>query len=622
VERRLTAVFAADMVGYSLLVRKDEAGTIAAMRQLLVDLFEPHISDYGGRIVKRMGDGFLAEFGSVVDAVSCGAGIQQRIAARNALLSADQEILFRIGVNLGDVVVDGDDIQGDGVNIAARLESLSEPGGMCVSDAVNEQVRDRLKLNFEDFGNTELKNIDRPVRVWKWTTEIGTKDPAKDRQAIGSASAKLAIAVLPFNNMSDDPEQEYFSDGIAEDVITDLSKVSELLVIARNSTFAYKGKAVNAQQICSELSARYLVEGSVRKAGNRIRVTAQLIDGSTGGHLWADRYDRDLMDVFAVQDEITENIVKSLKVALTPIERQALHQTPTKNPKAYDFYLRGRNFLHEMTKENLERARRMFSKARELDQEYAFALAGIADCDSLIYFYYASERGLINSAMNCSRKAVQLAPQLAETHASLGLALCLEGDETGGELEFEAAIKLDPMHYESYWYLGLVRVIKGDFDRSALLFQEASRVRGDDLQSMMMTMGSLNKLGDQSKTQAAAMRTFNIADRQFGLNPGDSRAAYIGAVALIYLDRKPEAFEWANIAAEIDSSDSRTTYNLACVFSLLEKPDKALDMLEMSIRGGRPIRMKEWANIDPELSCARHEPGFRQLMELWDELAS
>jgi adenylate cyclase len=422
--------------------------------------------------------------------------------------------------------------------------------------------------------------------------------------------------------MSDDPEQEYFSDGIAEDVITDLSKVSELLVIARNSTFAYKGKAVNAQQICSELSARYLVEGSVRKAGNRIRVTAQLIDGSTGGHLWADRYDRDLMDVFAVQDEITENIVKSLKVALTPIERQALHQTPTKNPKAYDFYLRGRNFLHEMTKENLERARRMFSKARELDQEYAFALAGIADCDSLIYFYYASDRGLINSAMNCSRKAVQLAPQLAETHASLGLALCLEGDETGGELEFEAAIKLDPMHYESYWYLGLVRVIKGDFDRSALLFQEASRVRGDDLQSMMMTMGSLNKLGDQSKTQAAAMRTFNIADRQFGLNPGDSRAAYIGAVALIYLDRKPEALEWANIAAEIDSSDSRTTYNLACVFSLLEKPDKALDMLENSIRGGRPIRMKEWANIDPELSCARHEPGFRQLMELWDKLAS
>ena len=390
-ERRLTAILSADAVGYSRLMRDDDEYTVTTItnyREIISDLINKH----HGRVVDAPGDNILAEFGSSLNAVLSAIEIQETLETENCKMSLNRRMSFRIGINLGDILHKDDRIYGDGVNIAARLEGLAKPGGVCISGKVFDEVRNKIEIGFDNLGEKQVKNIDNPIQVYQW---IGNNSDTATTGINSTRSTtipeKPSIAVLPFDNMSGDPEQEYFVDGITEDVITDLSKISGLLVISRYSSFAYKGKAVKAQQISKDLGARYLVEGSVRKSGNRIRLTAQLIDGSTGGHLWADRYDRELTNVFIVQDEITESIVKSLKVVIAPLERVAIERIPTSNPEAYDFYLRGRNFLNEMTLKNLEHARRMFFKAAAIDPEYALAFAGIADCDSILFMHYSSD---------------------------------------------------------------------------------------------------------------------------------------------------------------------------------------------------------------------------------------
>ena len=321
-QRRLAAIFAADVVGYSRLIRADEDGTLAALKNLQKDVIDPKLAAHHGRIVKLMGDGMLVEFGSVVDAVRAAVETQRAIAERNVEIPEEKRIEFRIGVNLGDVVIDDDDIHGDGVNVAARLEGLAEPGGICVSGNVYEEVRDRTTFAFEDLGDQEVKNIDRPVRVWRWIAEAGmtASVAAKTDQPLPLPD-KPSIAVLPFDNMSGDPEQEYFADGIAEDVITALSRFRSLFVIARNSSFSYKGTSPDIRTVARELGVRYVVEGSVRKAGNRVRITAQLIDATSGNHLWADRFDGSLDDVFDLQDQITEQIVVAVEPEIQTRER-------------------------------------------------------------------------------------------------------------------------------------------------------------------------------------------------------------------------------------------------------------------------------------------------------------
>ena len=311
-ERRLAAILAADVVGYSRLIRADEEGTIAALKALRADLIDPKLAEHNGRIVKLMGDGMLVEFASVVDAVRAAVETQEAVTEHNADLPENKRIEFRVGVNLGDVVIDGDDIHGDGVNVAARLENHAEPGGICVSGKVYEEVRDRTELPFEDLGEQEFKNIDRPVRVWRWVADGSAAVVSRQADEPLPLPDKPSIAVLPFTNMSGDPEQEYFSDGITEDIITNLSRFRDLFVIARNSTFAYKGKAVKIQDVSRELGVSYVLEGSVQRSSDRVRITAQLIDGHTGGHLWSERYDRQLDDIFEVQDEVVERIVGTL----------------------------------------------------------------------------------------------------------------------------------------------------------------------------------------------------------------------------------------------------------------------------------------------------------------------
>src|SRR5438128_744178 len=423
-ERRLTAILAADVVGYSRLMGANETGTLAALKTLQTDFIDGKIAEHQGRIVKLTGDGMLVEFPSVVNAVACAADVQRGMRDRNAGMSQERRIEFRMGVNLGDVIVEGEDIFGDGVNVAARLESIAPVGGITVSQSVRDHVGNRLGLTFEDMGERRLKNIERPIRVYTISLDAPSSRDSGDA-ASARPQEKPSIAVLPFINMSGDPEQEYFSDGITEDIITDLSKVSGLFVVARNTVFTYKGKTVEVQQVAKHLGVNFILEGSVRKAGTRVRVTGQLINGRDSGHVWADRYDRDLTDIFAIQDEITHAIVEQLKVKLLPQEKKSIGQTPTGNVEAYTYYLRGRQFLHRHSKSYYQLARRMFAKAVELDPAYARAYAGIADCDSFLFLHYSAPVE-IKGIFETSAKALALVSGLAEAHASQALALSLE----------------------------------------------------------------------------------------------------------------------------------------------------------------------------------------------------
>src|SRR6516164_6601567 len=321
VERRLTAILAADVAGYSRLMEADEEGTLGALKTLRREVIDPKIKEHRGRIVNTTGDGLLCEFASVVDAVRCAVEVQREIAARNADVQADRRIDFRIGINLGDIILDENDIFGDGVNVAARLEALAEPGGICVSRVVRDQVRDKLAISFEDMGEHRVKNIVRPVRAYRALLAGGADrlSTLSETTASRAVTGRPSIAVLPFKNVSGDPEQEYFVDGITEDIITALSKWSWFLVIARNSAFAYKGKSVDLKDIGRDLGVRYVLEGS-RRVGQRVRVSSQLIDIATGAHLWAERYDRDLTDIFAVQDDITSRVVSAIEPALSRAE--------------------------------------------------------------------------------------------------------------------------------------------------------------------------------------------------------------------------------------------------------------------------------------------------------------
>ncbi len=387
--RRLAALMMADVAGYTRLMSGDEDATMEAWWSHRREVIDPQIAAHGGTIVKHTGDGFLAEFSSVLEAANCAVAVQTEMAVRNEGIAAERRMDFRIGINLGDIMADHEDIYGDGVNIAARLEALAEPGGICVSGSVYEQIRSKPNFNCQSMGEQQVKNIAEPVRTYRLVIEGAGEALTPAAPAVASvapvtapvtpaAAARTSIAVLPFDNMSNDPEQEYFSDGITEDIITDLSKISGLFVIARNSVFTYKGRNVKVPEVCAELGVSHALEGSIRKAGNRVRINAQLIDGSTGGHVWAERFDRQLDDIFAVQDEVTAEIVGALKVELSPQEESRVLKRGTDSHEAYDNLLRCRELMYRGTKDaNLE-ALTFIERALEIDPHYAMALAARA----------------------------------------------------------------------------------------------------------------------------------------------------------------------------------------------------------------------------------------------------
>ena len=607
-ERRLTAILAADVVGYSRLMTIDETGTLAALTSLRKNLVNPKISEHNGRIVKLTGDGMLIEFHSVVSAVACAVDIQSAMRTRNATEPAAR-IEFRIGIDLGDIIVEDGDIFGDGVNVAARLEGIAPIGGIAVSQSVRDHVGKRLDLVFEDMGERRLKNIQAPIRVYSISVEHTSSD--------GAASAgqeRPSIAVLPFVNMSGDPEQEYFSDGITEDIITDLSKVSGLFVVARNTAFTYKGKHVDVQEVAKRLGVNFILEGSVRKAGARVRVTGQLINGKDSGHVWADRFDRDLTDIFAIQDEITHAIVEQLKVKLLPQEKKSIGQTPTGNVEAYTYYLRGRQFLHRHSKSYYQLARRMFAKAVELDPAYARAYAGIADCDSFLFLHYSAPVE-IKGIFETSAKALALESGLAEAHASQALALSLEQRYGEAMAEFEKAIALDPNSFEGHYFYARACFAEGKLERAAALFERAAEIKPDDYQSVCLLIQIYRSLGRDGEKESAARKGIERAERELTLHPDNPRPAYLGAAALVTLGQNDRAKEWLARTLAIDPDDILTQYNAACIYSRLGEIDTAFDLLERLLPHANH-ETKAWIKHDSDFDPLREHPRYQKILEL------
>jgi adenylate cyclase len=448
VVRRLAAILAADMVGYSRLMEIDEAGTLARLKTHRLELIDPTIAKTTGRIIKTTGDGMLVEFQSVVDAVHCAVEIQRRMARRNADVAADRRIEFRIGINLGDIIVEENDIFGEGVNLAARLQQLSEVGGVYVSRAVRDQVGDRLDVAFEDLGEQNVKNIARPLHVFRVLLEkdeTSAAEPTK-KTAAESKSDMPTVAVLPFVNMSGDPEQEFFVDGMTEDIITELSRFRELFVISRNSTFTYKGKAVSIRETAKALGAQYVVEGSVRKAGNRVRVTVQLIDAETDRHLWAERYDRQLEDVFAIQDEVTSAIVAILPGRVEAASHDRAKRKTPGNMAAYEYVLAGKVLHHRSAKADNAEAIRMLDRAIALDPKYAHAHAWRACTlgQSWVHGWSEDREATWNEVVEELKTALALDDNDSDVHRILAAVNLTHDEHDKAMYHQERALTLNP----------------------------------------------------------------------------------------------------------------------------------------------------------------------------------
>ena len=484
-ERRLAAILAADVVGYSRLMERDEEGTLAALKALRSELIDPAIAEHKGRIVKLMGDGMLVEFASVVDAVRCAVAIQRAMHARGEDVPADRTITLRIGINLGDVIVEGHDLYGDGVNIAARLEALAEPGGIYVSEVVHQSIGTKLDLDFEDLGEHQVKNIARAVHVFRVRFAAESVEPERPE---AGAEARLAIphkpsiAVLPFTNMSGDPDQEFFSDGITEDIITALSKIRWFFVIARNTTFTYKDQAIDVKRVAKELGVRYVLEGSVRKAGNRVRVTAQLIDAGTGNHVWAERYDRDLSDIFALQDEMTQTIVGAIEPELSSAERERARRKPPGNLDAWSCYQRGLWHLYRFTKVDNDEAERLFEHAEELDPGFSGAFMGLAIVRywNVLFGHAESPEETLADAFAAARTAVSLDDKDAMAHWALGRVYTQMGESEAAFAELETTLAINPSFAHARYSLGWALLLAGRVEEALAHIDQALRLNPHD----------------------------------------------------------------------------------------------------------------------------------------------
>ena len=571
--RRLAAILAADVAGYSHLMGADEEGTHERLKVHLAELVHPKIAEHRGRIVKTTGDGLLGEFASVVDAVRCAAEVQRGMIDRELDIPEERRIRFRIGVNLGDIIADGDDIFGDGVNVAARLEALAEPGTVFVSNTVYEHVRDRLSFGFEDLGEQQVKNIARPVRVYRVRDAgIAAKSPSAPGQSTLPLPDKPSIAVLPFQNMTGDAEQEYFVDGMVEELTTAIARLPWLFVIARNSAFTYKGKPVDAKQVAQELGMRYLLEGSVRKAGNRVRITGQLIDTTTGAHIWADRFDGALDDIFELQDQVASSVAGAVEPKLRQSEIERASRKPTANLTAYDLYLRALAQSYRFTDEGVAEAVVLARQALAIDPSYAPAAAMVGWCRLL---QRAQGRGALSAndvaeACRLARQALDAERDDAETICQAAWTLCVFASEVA-----MAAAALD-------------RVLA--FNPNAA--------------HAWMARGHIYASRDEPEAAIEAV------ERARRLSPFDPLAffyAHIIAVANLAARRFEQAIEWADRALHDQPRMVQTMRLKAVALAHLGRLDEACAEL------GRTLA------IDPKLTIAayREYARFSAHLELW-----
>jgi TolB-like protein/class 3 adenylate cyclase len=545
VERRLAAVLAADVVGYSRLMGADEEGTLARLKGIRKALFDPTIAAHRGRIVKTAGDGILVEFASAVDAVRGAVEVQQAMAKQNASVPQDTRIEFRIGIHVGDIIFNDNDIFGDGVNIAARLEAVAEPGGVCISNDAYRQVRGKVEIVCDDMGPQPLKNIAEPMQAWRARLIGQTSSAVRPRSGVSetlglSLPDKPSIAVLPFQNMSGDLDQEYFADGIVEEIITALSRFKSLFVIARNSSFTYKGKAVDIKQVGRELGVRYVLEGSVRKAASRVRITAQLIDTSTGAHLWADRFDGATEDVFELQDQVTTSVVGAITPTLEQAEIGRAVLKPTDSLDAYDHYMRGIASAYRWTSEATSEALRHYYKAIEIDPKFALAHALATTC-----YVWRKSNGWVTDTANeiaetkrLAERAVQLDQNDAQVLCWSGGSLALVcGEVDAGVANIERALRLNPNLMDAWLSSGLVRLILRDWNLAVEHFAHAMRLSPFDPMLFLMQQGTAAGYFFTGRYDEAAA----WSAKSIGENPNYSSAWRIAAASNAFLGQQEQA---------------------------------------------------------------------------------
>ena len=533
VKRRLTAILAADVAGYSRLMAADEEGTLAQLKAHRHALVDPKIIEHRGRTVKTTGDGMLVEFASVVDALRCAVEIQSSMAERNAKVPRDRRLELRVGIHQGDVIIDSNDIFGDGVNVAARLEGLAEPGGICVSARVQEDARGKLDVTFESAGEKQLKNIDRLVHVYRVRAD-GRAWPSP----VLPLPDKPSIAVLPFQNMSGDPEQEYFADGIVDDIITALTRMRWLFVIARNSSFTYKGRAVDVKQLGRELGVRYVLQGAVRKSANQVRITTQLIDAETGTHIWAERYDRDLADIFALQDEMTDKVAGAIEPELLRTEGRAAISR-REHLSAWDLVQQGTWHFHQITREGVWRARELFREALKVDPQMAEANIWLGRVTgALLSFGWSADRAAdLKEGLDAALRAVQIDERNPYSHYALVIPSVFSGAVGRAILAAETAIKLAPSFALGYLALGFARLNSGRAAEAADLFERGLRLNPYDPQNFVWLQGlalAQYFAGNREAALQAATQALNI-------RPEWPPALETMAICCAALDRVEEA---------------------------------------------------------------------------------
>ncbi len=540
VERRLAAILAADVVGYSRLVGEDEEGTLERLKVLRRTIADPKIKEHRGRVVRTMGDGLLVEFASVVDAVRCAVEVQREMALRNADVTADRRIEFRIGINLGDIIKDGREIYGDGVNVAARLEALATPGGICVSRVVRDQVRDKLGFAFDDRGEQQVKNIARPVRVFDVNmageTMILTPDSAA--RAPLALPDKPSIAVLPFQNMSGDPEQEYFADGMVEEIITALSRIRWLFVIARNSSSTYKGRSVGVKQVGRELGVRYVLEGSVRKGGNRVRITAQLIEAETGAHLWADRFDGSLDDIFDLQDKVAINVAGVIEPALQAAEVRRSTARPTHDVTAYDLYLRALATYYPITKERLLNSLELLQQAIAIDRHCGPALSLASMCQMRLFREgWAEEPETTGKGVDLARQALQVAGDDPGILANAAFVLANFGEDIGAMMALvDRALSLTPSFSRGWFLSGVLRLWAGQHDLAIEHAETALRLSPRERTGTPLSLIGEAHFFKRQFDDAASKLLLSIQE-----NPGYPHSYRVLAACYVHMGRFDEA---------------------------------------------------------------------------------
>ncbi len=599
--RQLAAIMFTDIVGYTALMGNDEQTAFEYLKKNR-DLQKPVIDQYNGRWIKELGDGILASFNTVSDAVIAAIKIQESC-------KASKDFQLRIGIHQGEVVFEEGDVFGDAVNIASRIQSFAEPGCIYISETVRNNISNKKDIHTKFIKEQTLKNVKEPVRIYEVIT---TEDEVQSISDVSIAASKTfadkSIAVLPFVNMSNDPEQEYFCDGISEEIINALAQLNNLRVIARTSAFTFKNKNVDAREIGKMLDVNTLLEGSVRKSGKHLRITTQLVKVSDGSRLWSNRYDRELEDIFSIQEDIAENVAIALQGVLTDKEKEAIRR-PETNVEAYEYYLKGRHLYYQL---HLKQSIVEFEKAIKLDVDYALAYTGLADAHAWLYEWEGGDTANLISAERYSWTALSLASDLSESHSSRGYVLSLGKRYEEAEREFNEATRLNPNAFDAYYLYGRACFARGQMEKSAQMFRKASEVRREDSQSVLLLSQSLRVM-EKEEAETALREGIRRARTQLELNPEDGRVLSLASGSLFEIGEKEEAFQWIDKALKLYPENAGVLINATCLYAKDNNKKKALDLLELTV--GKGFGKKDWIEHDPDYNSLRNEPRFKALLE-------